>query len=204
MNKQLEIWQGEFGKEYTDRNAVDWRLKFGAFHNMLSGLEIGSILEVGCNRGHNLIALSELFSTKTRLFGIEPNRHALDLARRCGSHVNVLAAEAQYVPFRETLFDLVFTAGVLIHIPLNDLPQVLREIHRASRKYILAIEYFAEEETTIHYRGHEDLLWKRDFRKHYQSMFFDLELKRKGFWGMEDGFDRANWWLFEKHNGVES
>ena len=92
----------------------------------------------------------------------------------------------------------MFTAGVLIHISLEDLTAALAEIYRVSGRYILAIEYFAQEETAIHYRGKDDLLWKRNFLKHYQTQFPDLTVIRSGYWGPEDGFDRAHWWLFEK------
>ncbi len=90
------------------------------------------------------------------------------------------------------------TACVLIHVSLSDLPRALNEIYRVSSHYLLAIEYFAEEETVIHYRDHDDLLWKRDFLGHYQTQFPDLDLVRQGYWGPEDGFDRAHWWLLEK------
>jgi hypothetical protein len=72
-----------------------------------------------------------------------------------------------------------------------------------SKRYILAIEYFAQEETAIHYRGHDNLLWKRDFPQHYRSQFPDLALIRSGCWGPEDGFDRTHWWLLEKSVGRE-
>jgi hypothetical protein len=97
--------------------------------------------------------------------------------------------------------DLVFTAGVLIHIPLGDLPLALSEIYRVSKRYILAIEYFAQEETVVHYRGYDNLLWKRDFLRHYQSQFPELTLVRSGFLTSEDGFDKTHWWLLEKNCG---
>ena len=60
MTDQLEVWQGEFGVAYTDRNLVDWRLRLPAFRQMLDGLSLQRIVEVGCNRGHNLVLLTEL------------------------------------------------------------------------------------------------------------------------------------------------
>ena len=81
---------------------------------------------------------------------------------------------------------------------MRDIPEALNEIYRVCRRYILAIEYYADEETAIHYRGHDDMLWKRDFKKHYLMQFPDLSIVRSGYWGHEDGFDRSHWWLFEK------
>jgi len=199
----LRIWEGEFGKAYTDRNVIDWHTRLPAFRQMLDGLPIKRALEVGCNRGHNLIALAELLGGGGDIVGIEPNRYSLELARASSTKVGVLYGHAFDLPFKDGYFDLVFTAGVLIHIPLTDLPAALAEIYRVSKRYILAIEYFAEEETVIHYRGHDDLLWKRDFLKHYRTQFPDLTLLRSGYWGPEDGFDRTHWWLLEKPAGLE-
>ena len=88
--------------------------------------------------------------------------------------------------------------ALYIHVSLKDLPSALSEIHRVSRRYIVAMEYFAEEETVIPYRGSEDLLWKRNFLKHYQTQFPDLKLVATGFLGIEEGWDRQTWWLLEK------
>jgi ubiquinone/menaquinone biosynthesis C-methylase UbiE len=93
--------------------------------------------------------------------------------------VGVLYGHAFDLPFKNEYFDLVFSAGVLIHIPPDHLPEALREIYRVSKRYLLSIEYFAEQETVIHYRGHEDLLWKRNFFQHWQAQFADLVLIRK-------------------------
>jgi pseudaminic acid biosynthesis-associated methylase len=196
--KQIKVWKGEFGKDYTDRNVIDWRLLLPAFKEMLRGLQIENVLEVGCNRGHNLVALAEFLGHDSEVVGIDPNLYAIEKARASNNKIQVLLGHAYDLPFKNRCFDLVFTAGVLIHIPIAELPVAMAEIYRVSKRYILAIEYFAEEETVIPYRGHDELLWKRDFCKHYRTNFPDLKLLRDGFWGPEHGFDRTNWWLFEK------
>jgi pseudaminic acid biosynthesis-associated methylase len=201
---QLKVWEGEFGQSYTDRNEIDWRKRLPAFQQMLVELPIARVLEVGCNRGHNLIALAEFLGNGSDLIGVEPNQYALEIARASSVRVDFLPGNAFDLPFKNEYFDLVFTAGVLIHIPLTDLSTALAEIYRVSKRYILAIEYFAEKETVIDYRGHNDLLWKRDFRKHYQAQFPSLILTRSGYWGPDEGFDRANWWLFEKTAYLEA
>ncbi len=198
---QAEAWKGEFGNEYTDRNVVDWHALLPAFQSMVGGLPIKRLLEVGCNRGHNLVALAELLGKGAEVVGVEPNEYALELARTSSSRIAILQGHAFDLAFKDEYFDLVFTAGVLIHIPLADLPLAMAEIYRVSRRYILAIEYFAEKETVIHYREHDDLLWKRDFLHIYQAQFPDLTLIRNGYWGREDGFDRTHWWLLEKRQG---
>jgi hypothetical protein len=81
---------------------------------------------------------------------------------------------------------------------LANLASALREVYRCSRSHVLAIEYYAEQETVIPYRGHDDLLWKRDFLRHYQAQFPDLVQVRGGYLDASHGFDRSHWWLLEK------
>jgi pseudaminic acid biosynthesis-associated methylase len=194
MTEQLDAWKGDFGKGYTDRNRLDWRRRVPAFRRMVEGLELRRVLEVGCNRGHNLAALRDVLGTGVQLVGVEPNPYARERAEAG----DIVDGDIFKLPFPDGDFDLVFTAGVLIHIALNDLPAAMAELYRCSRRYLLAVEYFAPEETTIHYRGSDHLLWKRDFLKHYQARFPDLKLLGTGHWNEPGVWDDCTWWLLEK------
>jgi pseudaminic acid biosynthesis-associated methylase len=190
----VEVWQGEFGDQYTDRNVVNPEIRVNAFRAMLDGLNLNRVLEVGCNRGHNLAVLKSLYPD-TELVGIEPNQQAREIANR---DFPILPADTRDLLFRSGCFDLAFTAGVLIHISPGDLHQAMQEIARVSSAYILAIEYFAEEDTEVTYRGNTGLLWKRDFWKHYTFAVPHLTLLRSGYWDKKDGFDQCNYWLMKK------
>ena len=196
--KQLETWQGEFGKAYTDRNVVDGQSRVPAFKKMLDGLRLARILEIGCNRGHNLQALLALLGEDVEIFGVEPNTYALTLARSASNRFSPVPGNVFDLPFKDGYFDLTFTCGVLIHVSPESLADAMREIARVTREYILAVEYYAEQDTVIEYRGHSDLLWKCNFLEHYQTSVPGLKLLRSGYWGEEDGFDRTHWWLMEK------
>lgn len=195
MSVQLDRWASQFGNEYTQRNVIDWRDRVGAWWTMLKGLGVSSVLEIGCNRGHNLEAIVALGPWDVG--GIEPNAKARDEA-----WVWVDERIADVWPSIEERgykrVDLVFTCGVLIHVPPSELDATLRKIHQLSRKYILCIEYFADQETSVEYRGFTDMLWKRNWPQEYESRF-PLKLIRSGFWGKEAGFDDVSWWLWEKH-----
>jgi pseudaminic acid biosynthesis-associated methylase len=197
MTRQLQEWQGEFGNEYVRRNQIDWQDRLPAFQHMLHGLSPDRVLEVGCNRGHNLVALSK-FLEDADLVGVEPNQYALEIARAAIPQIGILQGNIFDIPFKNNYFDCVFTSGVLIHISLKDLPSALAEIYRVSKRYILAIEYFSEEEEVIQYRGKDELLWKRNFLKHYQSQFQDLALIQSGYWEAEYNYEKTHWWLMEK------
>jgi pseudaminic acid biosynthesis-associated methylase len=196
MSSQLDTWRGEFGRAYTERNETDPAVRVPAFARMLDGLEIGSALEIGCNAGHNLVTLARVLGPEARVAGVEPSPYPRGIAERAG--LAVVEGSSTSVPSADGEFDLVLTCGVLIHVPPAAFEPSLRELHRVSRRYLLAIEYFAVEETAVRYRGQDDLLWKRDFGGAYRALFHALELLRSGYWDRQDGFDRCHWWLLEK------
>ena len=142
------------------------------------------------------MTLARVLGDETTLAGVEPSPYPRSLAQASG--LRVVDGSTTSIPFADGEFDLVFTIGVLIHVPPESLEASLRELHRVSRRYLLAAEYFAAEEVAIPYRGRDDLLWKRDFLGAYRALFPKLELVRGGYWDREDGFDRSHWWLLEK------
>lgn len=203
MTKQLDIWTSQFGKDWTDRTNIDPRTRADAFKRMIGGLDIRTILEVGCSAGHNLAALSLIQPPPHgyELYGVDPLEYAIVKANQeCRPYrkawTNFLVADCFHLPFVDSAFDLVFTCGVLMHTTPEDLPKAIREMSRVSNRYILLIEYYAEDEVSIPYRGHDDLLFKRDYRKAGERM--GLKCIEKGFWGKEDGFDDCSVWLFGK------
>ncbi len=193
--RQVGIWRGRFGREYTDRNVVDPAEKKAIFKKTFGGLRLKSALEVGCNRGHNLVALADLFGIEP--VGIEPNAYARRKARLADPRIAVLDGTIFDLPFRDKTFDLAFTSGVLIHIRRADLPRAIRELHRVSGRYLFCSEYYDTKETHIPYRGHAELLWRRDFKTHFLKQFPRLKVIRSGHYG-EEIDHRMDWWLFEK------
>lgn len=201
----LDAWQGSFGDDYTKRNAplpevLAARLKM--WSRILGGLDGAppdSVLEVGANLGLNLRVLRLL--TQAPLTAVEPNGSAR--ARLVGD--GVLPAERVHdgvgsrLPFADASHDLVFTSGVLIHVPPADLPATCREIVRVARRYVLAVEYNSEQPAELPYRNQEGLLFKRDFGQFYLDTCPGLRVRDYGFfWRPVSGLDNLTWWLFEK------
>ena len=184
---QLQEWEGDFGREYTDRNSLTpqqvdelWRKNYGVTrtevnHTFLQSIPTNArILEVGCNIANQLLLLQQL--GYSNLHGIEVQGYALDIARSRVRGINLVQSSAFEIPYKEGYFDLVFTAGVLIHISPADLPVAMAEIHRCSRAFIMGAEYYAEQATEVTYRNHNGLLWKMDYAQEYLSRFPDLQL----------------------------
>lgn len=201
-NPQLDHWRGEFGDAYTARSPagrerIDQAAKF--WDMIFRKIEKPqSILEVGANVGANLMAIRGL--SDAILYAVEPNDRARSILEESNivSPENIRAASAQELPFISNSIDLVFTAGVLIHIAPNDLLGACSEIHRCSRRYILCSEYFSDQPEQKSYRGHNGL-FLRDFGSYYLDNFSDLDLVDYGFlWRRTTGIDNQTWWLFRK------
>jgi pseudaminic acid biosynthesis-associated methylase len=170
--EQIKFWKGKFGDDYTERNSEDfdkvYKECFGISRTdlnkeFLSGIKKDMpILEVGCNRGSQIKILKNMGFKN--IWAIEINDTALNIAKEDKS-MNIVHGSALDIPFKDSFFDLIFTSGVLIHIAPDDLPKVIDEMYRATKRYIWCFEYYSDEFQNIEYRGHKDRLWKGNFMK---------------------------------------
>ena len=170
----MNVWQGKFGNDYTDRNNISieklnqiYKNRFGITRCQLNELFLGDlprnikILEAGCNIGLQLNLLRE--QGFRSLTGVDINEYAI-------KGTWFLRASVLNIPFPDDSFDLVFTSGVLIHISPKELPLAMSEICRVSKKYIWGYEYYADTSTEIIYRNHCDISWRNDFAGLYKNM----------------------------------
>ena len=189
----MEKWCGDFGKEYTDRNALTleeleslYQKNFGVTRTEMNLEFVGDldrfihILEVGSNLGNQLLCLQKMGFKS--LYGIELQEYAVELSKVRTKHINIIQGSAFDIPYKDNFFDLVFTSGLLIHIAPSDIKAIVSEIYRCTKKYIWGFEYFANYYTQVEYRGNTDLLWKTNFAKIYLDNFPNLRLvKEKRF-----------------------
>ncbi len=180
-SKQYETWISDFGIQYTDRNNMTpeqldnlYIERFGVPRYLMNKEFIGDlprdikVLEVGCNVGLQLQILQNMGFIN--LYGIEIQSYAIEIARAKTQGINILPGDISDIPFKDNYFDMVFTSGVLIHVPPSKLNIVMGEIIRCTRKYIWCYEYYADSLTTVNYRGYDDILW----RGNYKDMFVEL------------------------------
>lgn len=185
-----EFWAGAFGDEYTERNRVDWRARVPFWKATIDITRPNTVLELGANAGWNLRAIREA-SPGTYACGLDVNAKAARIARIEGYDVNTYDPSGD-LGVRYPV-DLVFTAGLLIHIVPADLPRVMQNLVNASGRYVLAVEYEAKTEEEVPYRGHAGRLWRRPFGLLYEQM--GLRLVHTG---PATGFDRCTFWLMDK------
>lgn len=203
--KQEQLWRGDFGNAYTERNTLDERhltaltANWAQLLRCVQGRPPRSILEAGANIGLNLRALRRL--TGAELLAVEPNASARSRLAADGvtNADKIFDGLCSAIPLADAAADLVFTSGVLIHIHPDDLLASCRELHRVSGRYLACLEYFADQPQEVRYRGHDEALFKRDFGGFWLDNFPDLRLLDYGFaWRRVTGLDNLTWWVFEK------
>ena len=191
-----DLWAGEFGDDYVKRNAAVAAGREHFWNQTLDKLEVGSALEVGCNVGANLRWLVERLETKN-VAGVDVNGRAVEAVREEFAGIDARACSARSLPFDDGSFDLVFTMGVLIRQPPAALEDIMREIIRCSRGYVLCGEYFSETPVEVPYRGQEGALFKRDFGGLYKQLAPDLQLVDDGFLS-GPAWDDVTYWVYAK------
>ncbi|MDP8298561.1 MAG: methyltransferase domain-containing protein [Candidatus Tantalella remota] len=190
--EQEKKWSGDFGEKYIRRNEFDtaaldreYKKMYGVTARSLGEEFLGEldrdikILEVGSNIGNQLLLLQKMGFKN--LYGIEINPTAVEKAKERTKGVNLIQGSAFDIPFKDKYFDMVFTAGVLIHISPADIQKALKEIYRCSSKYIWGYEYYSDKHEEIGYRGSGEMMWKGDFPGMYTKMFPGTKLVKKRF-----------------------
>jgi trans-aconitate methyltransferase len=194
MDVQLDNWRGDFGNAYTERNIVEPASRKNWFGKNIPD-DVRSVCECGANAGHNLVAI-DMARPDIWTVGVEPNASARARAAEAG--VQLEAGDIYSLSPGAVPFDLVFTSGVLIHVPPHRLDGALSNLYAMSAKYLLAIEYRRDADTMIEYRGYRDMLWAADYGAHYQRLFPAVELIGEGELTEADGFKDSYYWLLRK------
>ena len=122
------------------------------------------------------------------LSAVEINPKCCSKLRETISNVYEQSVE---VPIKER-FDLVFTRGMLIHLPKEVLDKAIKNIYNSSKKYCLVAEYYSPDRRMVEYRGMKDMLWTDDYAKRFIE---------KGMTLTDCGFDYKygiTWFLLKK------
>jgi pseudaminic acid biosynthesis-associated methylase len=191
MNTE-SFWAGEFGDQYHSRNQIDWRARIPFWEDVIDQTGARSVFEVGAGPGWNLSAIRELYP-RVGLHGCEINPKGEAQAAMCGINLHRSDALRALANYTGTI-ELVFTAGVLIHVGPDEIEATMKAIINASARFVLSVEYESEQVEEVEYRGHAGKLWRRPFGKMYEAMGLKL-VKR---WDAGPGFDRCTAVLLER------
>ena len=182
MPTPTDIWRGQLGRVWGERNDVTpqqldsrymWELgvtRSELNSEFLVGLPRDvPLLEVGCGNGLQLRFLHDMGFTN--LYGVDVNA---SLLAECPSYVLTTEASADDLPFSDGMFDLVFTSGLLMHVPPDSLEKTMREIVRVSNRWAWGYEYYAPTSEEVEWRGQRGILWRDDHAKAYQKLGLSL------------------------------
>jgi SAM-dependent methyltransferase len=138
-----EEWGERFPRQRYQRGihaGQEW------LRSRITGRRAETILEVGCGFGRNLEYLFNRDGEAERkdpirIFGVDISTAMLrrGLAGRpagCG----LAAGDVLALPFADRRFDLVYTHGLLMHVPPADLHRALAEIRRVAAGEVLFVE----------------------------------------------------------------
>ena len=192
-NEHEAFWAGEFGDAYLERNQVRWQDRIPFWQRIHALTRAETALELGCNAGWNMLALRAA-CPDIKMLGLDVNEAAVQAALKADLIALRGPATEPGQLWKDGAFDLVFTVGVLIHIPPQELQELMQSNITASRRYVLAVEYEADQETELAYRGHTGRLWKRPYGEIYEQM--GMRLVAAGDPG--PAFDRCHYWLMRK------
>ncbi len=98
----------------------------------------GPILDLPCGTGRMTQLLLE---RGFRVVGADISgammRHARERTRRFGSQVNFVKADIENIQFPDEAFELILTIRLLHHIPPELHPEVLGQLHRKTRRWMI-------------------------------------------------------------------
>lgn len=191
------LWAGRFGDEYTERNKDSYRARWPFWNKFCSKWGFDTVLEVGCNTAPNIGMISTIRENQTGVWGCDVNANALWKGRKLEPGLNLVYASGLDLPFQDDWFDLVFTAGVLIHQSPETRERMMQEIIRVSNGFVVAIEYESPEFVEVKYHGMDGALYKGPWGDIYEKRY-GLRLLDRQEVGKSDGWDECTVWVFSK------
>lgn len=188
-----KLWAGSFGSEYIFRNSnLPDRSVF--WTRIAKRYKPKSVLEVGCNIGHNLRYLKKALP-RAEIAGCDVNEEALVLLKAQNAGISTDCADIRSLPFDDHTFDMVVCVGLLIHLTNDeDLMKGINELFRVANRTVVVAEYWSKTWEMIPYHGYENALRKGPF---------DQMLSKAHGWIVDsgplekkDGFDRLHYWVY--------
>ena len=144
--------------------------------------KVHTILEAGCGFGRNLQYLVEHGVPATHLHGVDITSSLLKKACQVPilKQAVLESADVLNLPYQNNNFDLVFTHGLLMHIPPKKIEKAFRELIRTSRKYVVIYEEVSKQGNINTYTyGHDYFQLAKTYKL---KMLFSIVDNRKLLW----------------------
>lgn len=179
LRRSLDRWPGWKRKLLYDDPRVYWTLRGGLEYfreqegqpartdrsqwmaDRLASYQPGSVLEVGCGYGKQLLAIRERLPS-ARLTGLDFSPSQLGLAREYlhgRSSMDLVLGSGARLPFPDGSFDLVLTSAVILHNPPPIAEAIRREVLRVTRAFAAHNE---DTDVTYNRFGYDTASWYRE------------------------------------------
>ena len=147
----------ERGKKFYDEKLYDknkYREQEKKLLNYLSSLDFSSVLEFGCGFGRITELLLKNFEINEYLaLDISPDliKHAKNLEKKFGN-IRFDVCDIRHLEL-EKKYDLVIGSEVLMHVPPNDIENVIENLIEHTKKHLVNIDWYQDSKPIFH-AGH--------------------------------------------------
>lgn len=116
-------------------NVMTTRFKFRVIESLLPSQHLAKLLDIGCGAGYMIFRLDQHFDD---LYGIDMSERSIALAGTV-SRGNFQVANAETLPFADSMFDSVISTDAFEHIPNDE--AAAKEVKRVLKKNGIFIIY---------------------------------------------------------------
>lgn len=152
------------------------------FVEQLKKFQFNSIFEIGCFSGRNLRCIGEAFP-EASLNGLDINKRAVGFAKARLPAANLMHMNLHDMHNIDKKYDVVFTSSVLIHVPPDELSDVVKKCLDLSSHYVMHIESSGRNEVVVGpktlnptYKVSDQIQWAPDLLSIYRHIGFDVEV----------------------------
>ena len=180
--KNIQWWIDHGGSEWCEE--IKRRDKEHGYYSRQEAMDVAffkenvptdaSVLEIGCGYGRMFKKIKA--GHRGLIFGLDRSLKMLLQAKMYVKSCNAnrfILADARQLPLADNCVDFVYTAEFLIHVDLQDIKLVIRELLRVSRKGILHIENSSVSESRFANNWH-DGCWVHDYKALYRKRGYQI------------------------------
>ncbi|CAE6492476.1 Methyltransferase type 11 [Candidatus Nitrosotenuis uzonensis] len=143
---QMQPLDSQYWAKYAHNHKEHYNYEMAKFVSDLAvSLRAQSVLEVGCSAGNDLSLLED----KMQVAGIDSSEHAILQAKKNFPHIQLKVGSITSIPHDDCAFDFVFTRNVFNYLADDHMQKATDELFRVSKKYIMNIEMFSENDHII-------------------------------------------------------
>ena len=183
-DEQADIWAAkgyDIAQEYWDNTAHAKRCEW--FAGKIKSYKPDSIFEVGIMGGRNLSILQSHLGPDIKFGGIDVSEGSVKFAKEHVPDAD-FAVSSVYDMNTSDKYDMVFTAGVMIHIPPDGIDIAIKKCIEKAKRYVIHLEGLSNdyivkgpEELSPHKVG-KKFQWRPNLVERYKTLGLNPVVKK--------------------------